>query len=399
MSRLITLDDLEPGALRGARVFMRVDFNVPLDSGRVADTSRIEAALPTIRELVAARAKVVLGSHCGRPKGQVDPTLSLRPVASKLWELLGSSMRFAEDAIGPAAERVVAELGDGDVCLLENLRFHAGEKANDPAFAEQLAAHADFFVGDAFGAAHRAHASVVGVAERVKGRAAGRLMAREIDALGRLLSEPPTPFVGILGGAKIDGKIETLQNLLPRLDTLLLGGGMANTFLAARGHDLARSLVEDDRIDTAREILAAAEAAHTEVLLPQDLVVTDDLSAPKLIETVAPDAVAAGMMAVDVGQWTRRAFVAASQAAATLFWNGPLGVFEKPPFDAGTNAVADGLAGCEGFTVIGGGETVAAVRRAGGDQAVGHVSTGGGASLELLAGKHLPGVAVLEEPA
>lgn len=399
MSRLLTLDDLAPGGLAGKRVFVRVDFNVPFEDGQVADTTRIESALPTIRELRRARARIILASHCGRPDGAPDPSYSLRTVASTLWQLLGASVRFAEDCVGPAARSVVSELADGDVCLLENLRFHAGEKANESAFADRLASLADVYVGDAFGAVHRAHASIVGVAERLESKVAGRLVEREVEILGGLLEAPDTPFVGILGGAKIDGKIETLSNLLPRLDTLLLGGGMANTFLAAKGHDLARSLVEADRIETAREILAAAEAAHTEVLLPQDLVITDDLDAPNQIETVGVDAVPDGTMAVDVGQWTRRAFVAACREAATLFWNGPLGVFEKPPFDAGTTAVAEGLGEGEGFTVVGGGETVAAVRRAGLADAIGHVSTGGGASLAFLAGKRLPGLAVLEENA
>jgi len=398
MSRLMTLDDLDTSSLRAKRVFVRVDFNVPLEDGRVQDATRIEAALPTLEALALARARIILGAHCGRPQGHVEPALSLRPVASKLWELLGSSVRFVEDCVGPVAEEAVAALGEGEVCLLENLRFHPGETAGDPVFAGRLAALAEAYVGEAFGVAHRAHASVVAVAEHFERPVAGRLMALEVEALGQLLSSPATPFVAVLGGAKIAGKIDTLHNLLPRIDTLLVAGGMANTFLAARGHDLAASLVEHERLDTAREILAAAEAAHTEVLLPRDLVVTDDLARPTRIETVAADAVPAGWLAVDIGQWTRRAFAAAAREAATLFWNGPLGVFERPPFDAGTNALAECLATAAGFTVIGGGETVAAVRRAGAADAIGHISTGGGASLALLAGKVLPGVVVLEAP-
>lgn len=395
---LYTLDDLDHGALRGRRVLVRVDFNVPLRNGRVLDATRLEESLPTLQELQGAGARLVLVSHRGRPAGAPDESLSLKPVASVLAGLLGRDVAFAEDCVGGEAVRAVGQLGEGDVLLLENLRFHAGEKANDPGFADALAVMADVFVGDAFGTAHRAHASVVGVAERVEAKAAGRLMVKEVESLGRLLGEPDRPFVGILGGAKIEGKIDTLENLLPRLDVLLLGGGMANTFLAACGHDLQSSLVEADRIELAGEILARAEAAGTKVLLPTDLVVTDSLSEPARVETVAVGAVPEGLMAVDVGATTRAAFVEACKDAGTLFWNGPLGVFETPPFHEGTQAVAEGLAGCSGFTVIGGGETVAAVRRAGVAGSVSHVSTGGGASLELLAGKTLPGVAVLEKP-
>ena len=395
MTDLYTLDDL--GDVRGARVFLRVDFNVPLTAaGEVADATRIEEALPTIRELAAAGARLILASHHGRPKDAPDPRYSLRPVAAKLAELLGAPVRFAEDCVGAPAEELAASLAPGEVGLLENLRFHPGETKNDPGFAGRLAALADAYVDDAFGSAHRAHASVVGVPERLSQKAAGRLMEREVAALGRLLGEPERPFAALLGGAKIEGKIDTLENLLPRLDLLLVGGGMANTFLAARGHDLADSLVERDRIDLAREILERAGALGIEVLLPTDLVVTDSLDAPTRVETVAVDRVPAGTKAVDVGPETRRAFADALAGARTLFWNGPLGVFEKPPFDAGTRAVAEALARCPGFSVIGGGETVAAAHQAGVVERIGHVSTGGGASLELLAGKTLPGVAVLE---
>lgn len=395
---LYTLDDLDLGALRGRRVLVRVDFNVPLQNGEVLDATRLEESLPTLRELRAVGAKVVLASHCGRPAGTPDERFSLRPVSVALAGLLDTDVAFADDCVGGEAVRAVGRLGEGDVLLLENLRFHAGEKANDPGFADALSVMADAFVGDAFGTAHRAHASVVGVAERVEVKAAGRLLVKEVDSLGRLLGEPDRPFVGILGGAKIEGKIDTLENLLPRLDVLLLGGGMANTFLAARGHDLKKSLVEPDRIELAGEILARAEDAGTRVLLPTDLVVTDSLGDPQRVETVAADAVPDGLLAVDVGPTTRAAFVEACADAGTLFWNGPLGVFETPPFHEGTQAVAEGLAHCQGFTVIGGGETVAAVRRAGVADSLSHVSTGGGASLELLAGKTLPGVAALQKP-
>jgi phosphoglycerate kinase len=393
---LHTLEDLDLAALRGVRVFVRVDYNVPLAQGRVADATRLEESLPTLRELRAAGARLLLASHCGRPKATPDPRYSLRPVAAKLGELLGAPVAFAEDCVGEPARRAAAALGDGEVCLLENLRYHAGEERNDAAFAGELAALAAAYVGDAFGSAHRAHASVVGVPGRLRRRAAGRLLVKEVAALGRLLAAPEKPFAALLGGAKIEDKIETLENLLPRLDLLLVGGGMANTFLAARGHDLGASLFERERLDTARDILERAQAAGIEVFLPVDVVATDDLEAPRRLETVPVDRLPAGLKAVDVGPATRHTFAAAVGRARTLFWNGPLGVFEKPPFDEGTRALAVAIAECRGFTVVGGGETVAAVRQAGVLGRIGHVSTGGGASLEFLAGKTLPGVEVLE---
>jgi phosphoglycerate kinase len=397
MADLWTLDDLGRETLSGKRVFVRVDFNVPLSDGKVLDGTRLEEAVPTIRELNRAGAIVVLASHLGRPKGKPDPRFTLQPVAAALASLLGQEVRFAPDCVGAEVEAMVRDVASGGVILLENLRFHAGEEKNDPDFAGRLAALADVYVDDAFGSAHRAHASVVGVPERLAAKAAGRLLAREVAALGRLLGEPERPFAAILGGAKIEGKIDTLENLLPRLDLLLLGGGMANTFLAAEGHELGGSLFEPDRLDVARDILARAKARGTEVVLPVDVVVTDDLGNPTRIETVPAGGIPAGLKAVDVGPETRRAFAAAIGRARTLFWNGPLGVFEKPPFDAGTRAVAQALAACPGFSVIGGGETVAAAKAAGVADRIGHVSTGGGASLEFLAGKTLPGVAVLEQ--
>jgi phosphoglycerate kinase len=397
MTDLLTLADLDLGNLAGRRVFVRVDFNVPVGpAGEVLDATRLEEALPTLRELAAAGGRLVLASHCGRPKDGPDPRYSLRPVARKLSELLRAEVGFAADCVGEVAAAAVGALAPGHALLLENLRFHAGETRNDPAFAAQLAALADAYVDDAFGSAHRAHASVVGMVERLPRKAAGRLMEREVTALGRLLGEPERPFAAVLGGAKIEGKIDTLSNLLSRLDLLLVGGGMANTFLAAQGHGMAASLVEPDRLELARDILQRARGGGVEVTLPVDLVVTDDLAAPRRIETVAADRVPAGLKAVDIGPQSRRQFAAVIGGARTLFWNGPLGVFERPPFDAGTREVAQALAACPGFSVIGGGETVAAVRQAGVAGRIGHVSTGGGASLEFLAGKVLPGVAVLE---
>ncbi|MCL4839040.1 MAG: phosphoglycerate kinase [Thermoanaerobaculia bacterium] len=395
MTRLLSLEDLDLATLRGVPVLVRVDFNVPMKEGRVVDDTRLAEALPTLRELVAAGARLLLCSHCGRPKGERNPKYSLRPAAERLAVLLGRPVRFAEDCIGEPAAAAAAALGDGDVALLENLRYHKGEEKNEPEFAAALAANAQAYVDDAFGSAHRAHASITGVLPHLPRKAAGRLLVREVEALARLLGEPERPFAALLGGAKIAGKIDTLENLLPRLDLLLVGGGMANTFLAAQGHDLKASLVEAERVELAGTILARAAERGIEVLLPTDLVVTDSFEAPTRWETVAPSAVPEGMLAVDVGPVTRAAFAAAVGRARTLFWNGPLGVFEKPPFDEGTRAVAAALAACPGFTVIGGGETVAAAHQAGVAERLGHVSTGGGASLEFLAGRELPGVAAL----
>jgi phosphoglycerate kinase len=395
MTRLLTLEDLDLATLRGVVVLVRVDFNVPLKDGAVADDARLIEALPTIRELTGLGAKLLLASHLGRPKGERNPKYSLAPVAKRLGELLGRPVAFASDCIGAPAAAAAERLADGEVALLENLRYHAGEEKNDPELARQLAAPARAYVDDAFGAAHRAHASIVGVLEHLPRKAAGRLLVREVEALTRLLAAPEKPFAAILGGAKIEGKIDTLENLLPRLDLLLVGGGMANTFLAARGVELADSLVERDRLELARELDRRARERGVELLLPVDLVVADALEAPTDIRTVEAGGVPAGFRALDIGPATRALFARAIGRARTLFWNGPLGVFERPPFDQGTREVAEALAGCPGFTVIGGGETVAAARQAGVADRLGHVSTGGGASLELLAGRELPGVAAL----
>jgi phosphoglycerate kinase len=397
MAELYTLDDLDLGSLNGKRVFVRVDFNVPVsEAGDVLDATRLEEAIPTIRELTGAGCRVLLASHAGRPKGQRDPRYTLRHAALKLVELMGKPVRFANDCVGEEVEKIAREMDPGEILLLENLRFYAGEEKNDPAFADQLSALAEAYVDDAFGSAHRAHASVVGVPERLPRKAAGRLLTREVQALGRLLGEPERPFLALLGGAKIEGKIDTLLNLLPRLNILILGGGMANTFLAAQGHDVGASLFEPDRLDMARDILEKAKTQGIEVLLPTDVVVTESLDDPGGAKNVRVDGIPSNGKAVDVGPETRKAFAEAVGRAKTLFWNGPLGVFEKPPFDAGTRAVAEALANCPGFSVIGGGETVAAAHQAGVTDRIGHVSTGGGASLEFLAGKELPGVKVLE---
>jgi phosphoglycerate kinase len=394
--RLLELEDIDLGTLGGVATFVRVDFNLPIQEGRVLDDERLRAALPTLRELRAAGARLLLASHQGRPKGTPRPEFSLRPAAARLAELLEAPVAFADDCVGEPVRRAVERLAPGDVCLLENLRFHAGEEANDPEFVARLAEPAAAYVGDAFGTVHRAHASVVGVAERIGRKAAGRLLAAEVRELGALLAAPARPFVAVVGGAKIAGKADTLENLLPRLDVLILGGAMANTFLVARGHSMGASMVESERIEMAAAILERAAASGIEVLLPVDLVATDRLDSPGRVEVVRPEAFPEELLAVDIGPESREAAARALANAGTVFWNGPLGVFEKPPFDAGSIAVAQAVADCPGRTVIGGGETVAAARRAGVLSRIGHVSTGGGASLELLAGKQLPGVAALE---
>jgi len=340
----------------------------------------------------------VLASHRGRPKGAPDPKHSLRPVAEHLGGLLGGAVAFAEDCVGEPARAAAAALADGDVLLLENLRFHAGETKNEETFAAALAELADAYVSDAFGAAHRAHASVVGVPARLARKAAGRLMVAEVAALRRLLGDVEKPYVAVIGGAKIEGKIDTIANLLELVDTLVLGGGMANTFLRAEGREIGDSLFEPDKVPLAAQLLQQAAARGVEVLLPLDLVVADAIDAPQSAREVAAEAgVPPGGKALDIGPESRRRFAAAIAGARTLFWNGPMGVAEKPPFDAGTRAVAAAVADTEGFTVIGGGETVAAARQAGVAERIDHVSTGGGASLEFLAGMDLPGVEALRK--
>jgi len=394
MTQLRTLEDL--GDVHGAAVLVRVDFNVPIEDGRVMDDTRLTGTLPTLRALAKRGARLALVSHRGRPKGSPDPGYSLKPVAERLAQLMEEPVAFAPDCVGEAAAGALAGLPPGGACLLENVRFHAGETANDPDFARRLAELAEVYVSDAFGTAHRAHASTVGAAELLPRRAAGRLLATEVEVLGRLLEAPERPFVAIVGGAKIAGKADTLVNLLPRLDKLVLGGAMANTFLAATGHDLGRSLVERDRIELARTLLARAEARGVEVVLPRDFVAADDLDAPREIVHADADDFPSELMAVDIGERSRRDLAAAVADARTVFWNGPLGVFEREAFAAGTLAAALVLAECAAKTVIGGGETVAAVNRSGVAGRMHHISTGGGAALELLAGKTLPGVAVLE---
>jgi len=377
--------------LKGQRVLVRVDFNVPLDEGAVADDTRLQASLPTLNYLIAEGAAVILCSHLGRPKGKVIPELSLRPVAKRLSELLDQPVAFVADCIGTDVQAAVERLKLGEVLLLENTRFYPQERANDPDFAADLASLADLFVNDAFGSAHRAHASTAGVAHHLPA-VAGFLMEKELNYLGAALEEPERPFVAILGGAKILDKIGVVERLLEQSDRLLIGGAMANTFLAASGLDMAESLVEEESFETARGLL---ERAGDRLLLPTDLVVADSFAADAMKKVVAVNAVPAGWRAMDMGPETIINFKRALQGARLVVWNGPMGVFEFAPFAAGTNALAEAVAACDCKTIIGGGDSAAAVRKAGLVDQISHVSTGGGASLEFLEGKSLPGVTVL----
>jgi phosphoglycerate kinase len=379
----------------GRRVLLRLDLNVPLKEGRVLDDTRVREAAPTVRTLAERGAIVIACSHLGRAKGTPDPALSLAPVAPVLEKHAGRPVRFVPDVVGQAATNAVAQAKPGDVLLLENLRFEAGEEKNDPAFCTKLAALAEVYVNDAFGTAHRAHASTAGVAAHFSERAAGPLMAREIAALSKVRDNPERPFVAVVGGAKISGKLETLTSLANRANTVVLVGGMANTFLLAQGSAVGTSLVETDLVGTAKEILATAATRGVEVVLPTDVVVATSPEAPG--RTVDVGGVAAGEAILDIGPRTQKRIAEVVAKARTVFWNGPAGVFEKPAFAAGTLAIAQALAASRAFTVVGGGESVAAVQQAGVAAKLSHVSTGGGASLEFLAGETLPGVAVLEE--
>ncbi len=389
---LPTLHDLED--LGGTRVLARLDLNVPVAGGVVLDDTRIVAALPTLRWLTERAEVVAACSHLGKAKGVPDPAFSLRPVASALESALERPVRFVEDCLDPS----LRDLEPGTLAVLENLRFHPGEKANDEAFAEELAAPFAMYVDDAFGTAHRAHASVVAVPRLYpRGRkAAGYLMEREVAALGRLTAAPEQPFVAVVGGAKVSTKTAPLAALSEKVSTLLIGGGMANTFFLAQGVEMGRSLVEEEMLDTARAVLAQTAARGVELLLPEDVVVADDVEQPQRIEVVPSQAIPADLMVVDIGPRTRQRFHQALEEARTVFWNGPMGVFEVEAFAAGTLAVAHALAACRGFTVVGGGESVMAVTRAGLVGEIDHVSTGGGASLEFLTGNELPALAALE---
>ncbi|GIW50945.1 MAG: phosphoglycerate kinase [Gemmatimonadales bacterium] len=392
-----TLASLEGQPLEGQRALVRVDFNVPVRDGMVADATRIRAALPTIQWLSGKGCRVVLLSHLGRPKGAPDPRYSLRPVASELERQLGTPVLFLDDPAGEEAVQRSRRMKRGEVALGENTRFYPGEESNDAELARRFAALGDFYVNDAFGSAHRAHASTEAVARILKPAVAGFLMAKELDYLGMALSEPKRPFVAVLGGAKVSDKIGVINALLPRVDQLLIGGAMACTFFAAMGHDMGASLVERDKLELARELLSRA---GEKLILPKGLVVAERLSAGASRRSVAPDAVPSGWAAYDIDSETCRDFVARIRRARTVLWNGPMGVFETPPFDEGTMAIARGLADATrkgAVTIVGGGDSAAAVARAGVEDRITHVSTGGGATLEFLEGKVLPGVAALDD--
>ena len=391
---LRSMDSLE---VAGKRVLLRLDLNVPLKEGKVLDDTRVREAAPTAKALAERGAIVVACSHLGRAKGKPDPALSLAPVAPVLARYVGRPVQFVTDTVGEAARRAVAAAKPGDVLLLENLRFSAGEEGNAPEFCAALAALAEVYVNDAFGTAHRAHASTAGVASYFSQRAAGPLMAREIAALERVRDHPERPFVAVVGGAKISGKLETLQALTQRADSVVLVGGMASTFLLAQGEAVGKSLVEADLVGTAKEILAGAATRGVTVMLPVDVVVAASVDGPPRL--VAVGAVGNEDMILDIGPKTRAQIADVITKAKTVFWNGPAGVFEKSAFAAGTLAIAKALAASHAFTVVGGGESVAAVQQAGVAGQLSHVSTGGGASLEFLAGDTLPGVAVLQEGA
>ncbi len=392
----LSIRDLE---LHGKRVFLRVDFNVPIERGEVVEAWRIEAALPTIRYALEQGARVIVASHLGRPKGRRDPKYSLQPVARKLSELLGQEVPLAPDCIGAEVVALVDRLTDGSALLLENLRFHPGEEKNDPEFARQLALLADLYVNDAFGAAHRAHASTEGITRFVPRAAAGFLMERELEYLGRLLTQPEHPFVVVLGGAKVADKILVIENLLTRADAVLIGGAMAYTFLQARGEEVGASRVESDQLELARKLMTEAEARSVAFLLPVDHVVLERSEGETTTRVVRTEEFPDEAIGMDIGPETIRLFASWISGARTVFWNGPVGVFEQPPFDQGTLAIAQALAACPGVTIVGGGDSLAAIRRSGVAERITHLSTGGGATLEFLAGIELPGVRALTNKA
>ncbi|HKL13346.1 MAG TPA: phosphoglycerate kinase [Halanaerobiales bacterium] len=382
---------------KGKKVLVRVDFNVPLEDGEVTDNNRIEAALPTIKFLINEDAKVILMSHLGRPKGEVKDEFKMDPVGKELANLLNKKVFKVDDCIGDEVQKAVGNMGNGDVVLLENTRFYPGEKANDPEFAKKLAANADIFVLDAFGAAHRAHASTVGVTEYLPS-AAGFLLMRELNALGDVMDNPASPFVAIMGGAKISGKISVIENLLDKVDYILTGGGIANTFLKAQGYEVGESLVEDDKLETARELINKAKEKNVILLVPKDVVIADKFAKDANAKEVGVTEIPTDWQILDSGgSQTLEEYTKIIKQAKTVIWNGPIGVFEFDKFAKGTNAIAKALAETDAKTVIGGGESAAAVKKAGLIDKMTHVSTGGGASLRFFEGKPLPAVEALDE--
>ncbi|CDQ19273.1 phosphoglycerate kinase [Halobacillus karajensis] len=388
-----TIRDVE---VNGKTVFCRVDFNVPMSEGEVTDDTRIKAALPTIKHLTGNGAKVILASHLGRPKGEVVDDLRLDPVAKRLSDVLGQTVTKTDEVYGDEVNQAISEMENGDVLLIENVRFHPGEEKNDAKLAKAFADMADLYVNDAFGAAHRAHASTAGVAEHIPA-VAGFLMEKEINVLGKALSNPDRPFTAIIGGAKVKDKIGVIDNLIDKVDNLIIGGGLAYTFVKALGHEIGKSLLEEDKIDLAKEYMKKAEEKGVNFLMPEDVVVADDFSDSANKKEVGIDSIPSDWEALDIGPKTREKYAKAIQESKLVIWNGPMGVFEIESFANGTKAVANALSETEGYTVIGGGDSAAAVEKFGYAEDMDHVSTGGGASLEFMEGKDLPGVSLLND--
>ncbi|HDR8027391.1 MULTISPECIES: phosphoglycerate kinase [Bacillus cereus group] len=383
--------------LKGKRVFCRVDFNVPMKEGKITDETRIRAALPTIQYLVEQGAKVILASHLGRPKGQVVEEMRLTPVAARLGELLGKDVKKADEAFGPVAQEMVAAMNEGDVLVLENVRFYAGEEKNDAELAKEFAALADIFVNDAFGAAHRAHASTAGIADYLPA-VSGLLMEKELDVLGKALSNPERPFTAIIGGAKVKDKIGVIRHLLDKVDNLIIGGGLAYTFVKALGHEIGLSLCEDDKIELAKEFMQLAKEKGVNFYMPVDVVITEEFSETATTKIVGIDSIPSNWEGVDIGPKTREIYADVIKNSKLVVWNGPMGVFEMTPFAEGTKAVGQALADAEDtYSIIGGGDSAAAVEKFGMADKMSHISTGGGASLEFMEGKELPGVVCLND--
>lgn len=393
----LTLNDID---VNGKKVMMRVDFNVPIIDGKITDDNRVQAALPSINHVLENGGLLILTSHLGRPKGERNPDFSLKPVADHLATLIDAPVHFADDCIGETAENVIATAKPGEVVVLENVRFYKEETDNDEAFSKKLAAHADLFVNDAFGSSHRAHASVAGVTRYLQPAASGYLLEKEIKYLNDSINDPDRPFVAILGGAKVSDKIPVIEQLISKVDTIIIGGGMAYTFLVANGKSVGNSLLQEEMVDTAKSLIEKAKAAGVNLMLPFDFVIADDFSNDANQEVVDEDNIKDGWEALDIGPQTAIAFGNTIKSAKTVVWNGPMGVFEMPSFADGTNAVAEALVEATNFggtTIIGGGDSASAIKNAGLDDKVSHVSTGGGASLEFLEGKELPGVSSLTD--